>query len=148
MKVNCELVCTDGHLTVDGAELGSLVLSGHSIAESLRRGGNIIENVTWFGASKWLSTKCSPYNMYYPITCSCGDYGCAGIHKPVSCRVRKHTVEWRVPKGGGYGRLSGKFMSFDRLKYVQVMGQFLHEDAQPRDEEDDYYEDYEEVLGD
>lgn len=150
MKVNCKLVCTDGWLTVDGQELGSLVLSGHAIAESLRRGGNIIKKVTWFGASEWLGTKYSPYNMYYPLTCSCGDYGCAGIHKPVSCRIRKHTVEWRVPKAGGYGNLSGKFMSFDRQEYGAAVAEFLREDAIPRegDDEDDYYEDYLEVVYD
>lgn len=125
MKTNCRLVFAGGGLALVGANIGNNILSEYAISESLRRGGNLIEEVCWWGRSKWWSTKKVPYNMFYPITCSCGDHGCAGIFEPVSCKVRKHTVEWRIPPCRGYDELSGKFLSFDRKLYELAVSEFL-----------------------
>ena len=143
MNTNCQLVFTGDDIVLVGADIGNNVLSGYAISESLRRGGNLVEKVSWFGRSEWWSTKTVPHNMFYPVTCSCGDYGCAGIFEPVRCRVRKHTVEWRVPHCRGYDRLSGKFLCFDRNLYELAVSEFLSTPQScTEDCDDEEYYDY------
>lgn len=66
------------------------------------------------GGSFLLSAKSGVYEIF---TCSCGIAGCAGIWDGISVKVRRHTVEWRIPEGSNYAGLSKKFYSFDRKLY-------------------------------
>jgi Zn-finger domain-containing protein len=55
------------------------------------------------------------------FTCSCGVAGCAGIFEMVEVKVRKHTIEWRLPVDSGYGFLPKRFYSFSRKEYLAML---------------------------
>ena len=51
----------------------------------------------------------------YMFTCSCGIPGCAGVHRGIHIKQRRHTIEWRnldTPV-----RTSQRFYSFDKNEY-------------------------------
>lgn len=60
------------------------------------------------------------------ITCGCGSAGCAGIWDAIKVKVRKHTVEWRVPKNQGYGDLKS-FYSFNKKDYIEAIDTFVND---------------------
>jgi hypothetical protein len=94
----------------------------------------------------------------YIFTCSCGIPGCAGIWEPMKIKVRKETIEWRIPKprfghSMGYEFLPKSFYSFNKKQYMEAL-KSLRDSIQALPELDeevhidypDYYCDLERTL--
>jgi hypothetical protein len=57
------------------------------------------------------------YN-FYPITCSCGVPGCAGIWNGINLKYKRHSVEWRIGPNDGYkGIFEKNYFQFNRHAY-------------------------------
>ena len=61
----------------------------------------------------------------FMFVCSCGDAGCAGIWNGIGVKVRRYTVEWRIPEHSNYTFLTKKFYSFDRIAYEATRKKLL-----------------------
>lgn len=57
---------------------------------------------------------------FFPMGCSCGHPGCAGIWDGVYVKYRKHTVEWKFKPGAGYSAFKGTY-KFSRGDYEEMI---------------------------
>ena len=57
---------------------------------------------------------------FFPISCSCGNPGCAGIYEGIQVRYRRHTVEWVVPVHKGYPAFKPIYR-FSRQEYEALI---------------------------
>lgn len=63
---------------------------------------------------------------YWIATCGCGNAGCAGIDAGIKVKVRKHTVEWRIPRNDGYS-FDKTFYSFKKSDYLAMLDGFVQQ---------------------
>lgn len=59
------------------------------------------------------------------FTCSCGVPGCVGWWNGIKIKMRKNTVEWRIPKENVKGKLSKSFYSFKTEEYIELQNRIL-----------------------
>lgn len=57
---------------------------------------------------------------FYPLTCGCGEPGCAGYINGVFLKKRKYTTEWRVKADEGYQNVLKSFYSFENNQYEKA----------------------------
>lgn len=72
----------------------------------------------------------SRYSAFTPITCSCGQAGCAGIWDGVHSFHKKDIVKWKITDPKTKKMLGAKYLSFDKKQYeneIEKIWEFLHE---------------------
>lgn len=75
--------------------------------------------------------KSAPYGMMEVFTCTCGVAGCNGMFNPIDIKVRRHTVEWRVPnRETEYPFLDANFYQFGTPMFEAEIKRVVNEMVQ------------------
>lgn len=130
----------DGWYEKDRFLLTVLYIDGERITDDFSNPNLFMGDVADFGAfvvkshnpkPNWLNEKEKMrYSGFYPITCSCGEAGCAGIWDGVHSFHKKNIVKWKITDGKTRRMLGAKYLSFDRKQYeaeIDKIWKFLHE---------------------